>query len=66
MRPNDRATIERVCRRRDPRRFAGGYAIQEKDDPLVSRVHGSFTNVVGLPMEVVAPLLRATMRRTRE
>jgi septum formation protein len=62
MRPNDRAAIERVCRRRDPRRFAGGYAIQEQDDPLVTRVDGSFSNVVGLPMEVVTPLLRRVLR----
>jgi septum formation protein len=62
MRPNDRATIERVCRRRDPRRFAGGYAIQERNDPLVSRVSGSFSNVVGLPMEIVAPLLRRVLK----
>ncbi len=62
MRPNDRAAIERVCRRRDPRRFAGSYAIQESNDPLVVRVEGSFSNVVGLPMEVVVPLLRRVLR----
>jgi septum formation protein len=61
MRKNDRATIERVCRERDPRRFAGGYAIQEENDPLVSKVTGSFSNVVGLPMEIVRPFLKKVL-----
>lgn len=30
---------------------AGAYAIQENGDQIVSQVKGSFTNVVGLPME---------------
>lgn len=38
---------------------AGSYAVQERRDPVVSRVEGSFTNVVGLPLEVVKTLLRA-------
>lgn len=35
---------------------AGCYAVQEKKDPVVRKVRGSFTNVVGLPMEVVKKL----------
>ena len=38
---------------------AGCYAIQEKKDPLVSKIKGSYTNVVGLPMELVKKLLTA-------
>jgi septum formation protein len=38
---------------------AGAYAIQEHGDRFVERVDGSWTNVVGLPVEVVADLLRA-------
>ena len=30
---------------------AGGYAIQEEGDLIVKGIHGSFTNVVGLPLE---------------
>jgi hypothetical protein len=30
---------------------AGGYAIQEQGDQLVDRIFGSYTNVVGLPLE---------------
>jgi septum formation protein len=37
---------------------AGAYAVQEKRDPLVRKVRGSFTNVVGLPLEVVKKMLR--------
>jgi predicted house-cleaning NTP pyrophosphatase (Maf/HAM1 superfamily) len=38
--------------------MAGGYAIRPGRDPLVEKISGSFTNVVGLPMEVVLPILR--------
>jgi septum formation protein len=37
---------------------AGGYGIQD-NDPFVTRVSGSHTNIVGLPMEVVRRLLGA-------
>ena len=37
---------------------AGGYAIQEEAEEFVVRLEGSRTNVVGLPLEVVTPLLR--------
>lgn len=36
---------------------AGAYAIQETADRFVTRVEGSFTNVVGLPMELVERML---------
>ena len=36
---------------------AGAYGIQDQSDPFVERMDGSFTNVVGLPMELVAELL---------
>ena len=36
---------------------AGSYAIQESADRFVESVEGSFTNVVGLPMELVTRLL---------
>lgn len=37
---------------------AGAYAIQETGDRFVTQVRGSWTNVVGLPLELVAPMLR--------
>ena len=36
---------------------AGAYAIQESADAFVTGIEGSFTNVVGLPMELVLRLL---------
>jgi septum formation protein len=36
---------------------AGGYGIQGKASLLVERISGSYTNVVGLPMELVRRLL---------
>lgn len=33
---------------------AGAYGIQDQDDPFVETLTGSFTNVVGLPMELLA------------
>ncbi len=37
---------------------AGAYAIQETADRFVTGLEGSFSNVVGLPMELVCRLLR--------
>lgn len=36
---------------------AGAYGIQETGDEFVERIDGSFTNVMGLPMEMVEQLL---------
>jgi len=44
---------------------AGAYAIQESGDRFVTRVDGSWTNVVGLPMETVVRMLRAAGIGTR-
>ncbi len=38
---------------------AGAYGIQDRADAFVERIEGSFTNVVGLPMELVASMLQA-------
>jgi septum formation protein len=37
---------------------SGAYAIQEKDDPYVRVVAGSMSNVIGLPMETLASVLK--------
>jgi septum formation protein len=44
---------------------AGAYAIQETGDRFVTRVDGSWTNVVGLPMETVVRMLRSAGIETR-
>jgi septum formation protein len=40
---------------------AGAYAIQEHGDLIVSEISGSFSNVVGLPVERVGAELAAWM-----
>jgi len=35
---------------------AGAYGIQDQDDPFVEKVSGSFTNVVGLPLEMLVQM----------
>lgn len=41
----------------EPMDKAGSYAIQGGAAPMVERIEGSYTNVVGLPMEALARLL---------
>lgn len=36
---------------------AGAYGIQDVGDRLIERIDGSFTNVVGLPLELLAQIL---------
>ena len=36
---------------------AGAYAIQENGDAFIERIEGSFSNVVGLPLELVESML---------
>lgn len=37
---------------------AGAYGIQDHGDAFVDRIEGSFTNVVGFPMELIANMLQ--------
>ncbi|HUR44946.1 MAG TPA: Maf family protein [Candidatus Saccharimonadales bacterium] len=45
------AQIRRYLSRINPLDKAGAYAIQEEGDEIVKGIKGSFTNVVGLPLE---------------
>lgn len=45
---------------------AGAYAIQETADEFVEKIEGSFTNVVGLPMELLERILAAMCRDLRK
>ncbi len=37
---------------------AGGYAVQEKSDAFVEKIEGDYFNVVGLPLKLLAAMLR--------
>ncbi len=37
---------------------AGGYAVQDRDDPFVARVVGDRDNVIGLPLRLVRALMK--------
>jgi septum formation protein len=51
FRPLDAVTIRRYLTKVNPLDKAGAYAIQEEGDLIVEKIAGSYTNVVGLPVE---------------
>ena len=57
--PLDELKIRRYLNRVNPLDKAGAYAIQEEGDLIVEKIAGSYTNVVGLPMERLAAELQA-------
>jgi septum formation protein len=54
FRPLDEEAITAYLERVDVMDKAGAYALQECGEMIVERVEGSRTNVIGLPMEIVA------------
>lgn len=50
--------LESYTNRYDFARFAGGYALNEAPWDLVTKIDGSYTNVISLPFEVLLPALR--------
>ncbi len=57
FRPLDARAVARYLDAVDVSDKAGAYAIQERGDWLVARIDGSFSNVVGFPVERVARLV---------
>jgi nucleoside triphosphate pyrophosphatase len=55
----DEACIRRYLSTVDPLDKAGAYAIQEQGDMIVEKIAGSYTNVVGLPLERLTAELEA-------
>jgi len=56
--PLGTAAIRRYLESIKPLDKAGGYAIQEHGELIVKEIAGSYSNVVGLPVERVASILR--------
>ena len=65
MRPMTRDEIEQYIASGEWIDKAGAYAIQETADRFVESVEGSFTNVVGLPLELVRRMLREIRIRSQ-
>jgi septum formation protein len=59
MRKMTQAEVESYVTRYDFSRYAAAYAINEAPWDLVTKIHGSYTNVIGLPFEVILPILRS-------
>lgn len=57
MRPMSREEAEDCANFGNALDKAGAYALQEQADRFVERLDGSFTNVIGLPMEWLAEVL---------
>jgi len=54
FRPLDAVQIRRYLTRVNPLDKAGAYAIQEDGDQIIESISGSYTNVIGLPLEALA------------
>ena len=68
FRPLSRSQIENYHQQVNSLDKAGAYAIQENGDALVEKISGSFSNVVGLPVErlgIVLSQFRAEVERAR-
>lgn len=50
--------IDSYVTRYDLNRYAGAHAINDAPWDLVTKIDGSYTNVIGLPFEVLLPILR--------
>jgi septum formation protein len=58
FRPLSLGEIARYVEQAEPLDKAGAYNIQGEGAALVERVEGSITNVIGLPLEKIAAILR--------
>ncbi|EKU70983.1 nucleoside triphosphate pyrophosphatase [Selenomonas sp. F0473] len=56
--PMSAAEIARYIATGEPMGKAGGYAIQGRAAMYIEEIHGSYSNVVGLPLQAVAALAR--------
>jgi septum formation protein len=59
FRPLNAGTIQSYLAKINPLDKAGGYAIQEGGDVIVEKISGSYSNVVGLPIERLQKELEA-------
>ena len=60
MKPFSNEEIDGYVKTKEPLDKAGGYGIQERGAILVDNIKGSYTNVVGLPLEALWEMLKET------
>lgn len=65
MKPLSAAELDALSLLPDATAASGGYALREGGDDLVTIVEGSASNVVGLPLELLAKVLRLVERPGR-
>ena len=58
----DAVGIRRYLTKVNPLDKAGAYAIQEEGEQIIEKISGSYTNVVGLPLERLNAELRSWAR----
>jgi len=63
MRPMSRREIDAYVASGEWQGKAGAYAIQETADRYIEKTEGSFTNVVGLPVELTERMIRQVRRQ---
>ena len=59
----NRTQIRRYLAKINPLDKAGAYAVQEHGEQIIAEISGSFSNVVGLPVEELRGVLAAWMKR---
>jgi septum formation protein len=62
VRPLSAAMIESYLETGQWQGKAGAYGIQDHGDPFVEKIEGSFSNIVGLPMELLARMFEEWSR----
>lgn len=50
--------VGRYAKTDDLSKYAGAYSITNSPQDFVTKIEGSITNVVGLPLEIIIPILR--------
>jgi len=50
--------IDRYAQTDDLSKYAGAYSITNSPQDFVTKIEGSITNVIGLPLEIILPILR--------
>mgnify|MGYP001070390455 CR=1 FL=1 len=51
--------LDQYVTRYDFTRCAAAYSLNEAPWDLVKKIDGSYTNVIGLPFEIILPILRS-------